>query len=92
MPSIALQIPAALQSLGCALAIGLLIGLQRGWQTRQAAAGTRVAGWRTFGLLGLVGGVAGLAPRIVAAAVLPVIGAMNVNLDEFSFVTSVYQA
>jgi peptidoglycan/LPS O-acetylase OafA/YrhL len=41
------------------LAIGLLIGLERGWQQRDARPGSRVAGLRTFGLFGLIGGLAG---------------------------------
>jgi len=45
-----------LQRLGLALAIGLLIGAERGWQERAATEGERVAGVRTFGLLGLLGG------------------------------------
>ena len=45
--------------LGLALAIGLLIGLERGWQHRADADGSRVAGIRTFGILGLIGGVCG---------------------------------
>ena len=45
-----------------ALAAGLLIGLERGWAQREQADGTRVAGFRTFGLLGLVGGLGGLLP------------------------------
>lgn len=43
-----------------ALLIGLLIGVERGWQSRNDAPGSRVAGVRTFGLVALVGGVAGL--------------------------------
>lgn len=43
------------------LAIGLLIGLERGWQQRDARPGSRVAGLRTFGLFGLIGGLAGFA-------------------------------
>jgi len=43
-----------------ALLIGLLIGAERGWQSRNDAPGSRVAGVRTFGLIGLLGGVAGL--------------------------------
>lgn len=70
------MIPVALQALGCALAIGLLIGLERGWTARQASPGTRVAGWRTFGLLGLVGGLAAMMPPVVAAAVLLLVGAI----------------
>ena len=39
------------------LAIGLLIGLERGWKERAAPEGTRVAGLRTFGLIGFLGGL-----------------------------------
>ena len=46
------------------LAIGLLIGLERGWQQRTARAGSRVAGLRTFGLFGLIGGLSGYAAGI----------------------------
>jgi uncharacterized membrane protein (DUF4010 family) len=43
-------------NLGAALAIGLLIGVERGWVGREAQEGERVAGLRTYGLLGLLGG------------------------------------
>jgi len=43
------------------LACGLLIGIERGFDLRGLQAGTRVAGVRTFTLLGLVSGIAGLA-------------------------------
>lgn len=49
-----------LQSLGVALGIGLLIGLERGWHERSAEDGRRVAGVRTFGLIGLAGGLTGI--------------------------------
>lgn len=62
--------PVMAASLGYALAIGLLIGLERGWTSRRERAGTRVAGFRTFGLLGLAGGVAGLLPALGAIALL----------------------
>jgi uncharacterized membrane protein (DUF4010 family) len=42
-----------------ALLIGLLIGVERGWQSRTDREGHRVAGIRTFGLLGLLGGISG---------------------------------
>ena len=42
-----------------ALGIGLLVGLERGWRTREAAAGSRTAGIRTFAISGLLGGVVG---------------------------------
>jgi uncharacterized membrane protein (DUF4010 family) len=50
----------ALQGLAAALALGLLIGLERGWQERDEEEGGRVAGIRTFALIGLLGGVFGL--------------------------------
>jgi uncharacterized membrane protein (DUF4010 family) len=46
--------------LGVALAIGLLIGIERGWKQRQAEEGKRIAGLRSFGLIALLGGVSGL--------------------------------
>lgn len=49
------------QQLGIALALGLLIGTERGWHERAAPEGGRVAGIRTFGLAGLLGGLIGLA-------------------------------
>ena len=42
-----------------ALGVGLLIGLERGWRTREEAAGSRTAGIRTFAISGLLGGIAG---------------------------------
>jgi len=47
-----------------ALACGLLIGIERGFDLRQLRSGTRVAGVRTFTLVGFVSGVAGLAGRL----------------------------
>lgn len=44
-----------------ALAIGLLIGSERGWSGREDGEGTRVAGLRTFGIIGLLGGVSVIA-------------------------------
>ena len=47
--------------LAVAVAIGLLVGIERGWDKREAEEGQRTAGLRTFGLLGMLGGLAGLA-------------------------------
>ena len=55
-----MDLTAQLPHLGAALAVGLLIGIERGWTLRGAADGTRVAGIRTFSLLGLGAGLAGL--------------------------------
>ena len=46
-----------LLNLGLALALGLLVGVERGWQEREAAEGSRLAGIRTFGLISLLGGL-----------------------------------
>lgn len=46
--------------IGTAIAAGLLIGIERGWTQRDRKPGSRVAGIRTFTLLGLTGGLAGL--------------------------------
>jgi uncharacterized membrane protein (DUF4010 family) len=43
--------------LALALALGLLVGLERGWHERLGKEGTRVAGFRTFGIIGLLGGL-----------------------------------
>ena len=80
-------------SLTTALACGLLIGIERGFTLRREREGTRVAGVRTFTLLGLVSGLAGflgslgqqLAPGALvtaAAAVIAIGYAYRPNLSE----------
>ena len=62
-----------LTHLGAALAIGLMIGLERGWKLRAAADGQRVAGIRTYSLLALAAGLAGTLAAIgqgIAGAVV----------------------
>lgn len=49
--------------LAAALMLGAVIGLERGWRERERAEGSRVAGLRTFSLLGLLGGVLGVLAR-----------------------------
>ena len=68
-----LAIPAELAGLALGLGLGMLVGIQRGWTQRKDVAGTRFAGVRTFGLLGLAGGVGGLLAadsQIVSAIML----------------------
>lgn len=43
--------------LGLSFVIGLLVGLERGWRERDAPAGSRTAGIRTYGISGLLGGI-----------------------------------
>jgi len=59
--------------MGVGLVIGMLVGLERGFSLKGMADGRRVAGARTFALLGLGGGIAGLLGSIgqgLVAAVL----------------------
>ena len=53
--------------LAVALLVGLVIGMERGWRERDVAEGGRVAGLRTFALLGLFGGVLGMGSASVLA-------------------------
>lgn len=46
--------------LGLALALGFVIGLERGWKERDEGEGKRAAGLRTFSLIGLMGGIFGV--------------------------------
>lgn len=56
--------------LGIALAIGLLIGLERGWRARELGEGMRIAGLRTYGLIGLLGGIGAMLAQHVGAILL----------------------
>ncbi|HEY7608891.1 MAG TPA: DUF4010 domain-containing protein [Alphaproteobacteria bacterium] len=56
--------------LGASLLIGFLIGFERGWRKRDDPEGSRPAGLRTFALIGLVGGVAGLLGETLGALVI----------------------
>lgn len=70
--------------LGLALAIGLLLGLERGWHGREESEGGRIAGIRTFALTGLLGGVSGwladlTTPLLPALALLALAGLLSVS-------------
>jgi uncharacterized membrane protein (DUF4010 family) len=56
--------------LAVALALGLLIGVERGWKTRDLEPGQRVAGVRTFAVVGLLGGLSALLTLLTAPATL----------------------
>ena len=63
----------AIGAIALSLTLGLLIGIQRGWTLRKEPPGSRFAGIRTFGLLGLAGGMAGAihsSDSIVATIIL----------------------
>ena len=69
-----LDIPAdltgVLQRLGVALALGFLVGVERGWRQREGEPGSRAAGLRTFALTGLYGGLCGLAGLTISIWIL----------------------
>lgn len=65
---------------GVGLVVGILVGLERGFKLKDQPDGRRVAGVRTFSLLGLCGGIAGLIGSLgqaVVGAVL-MLGAIGV--------------
>ncbi|MBX7199207.1 MAG: DUF4010 domain-containing protein [Rhodospirillaceae bacterium] len=67
-----------LQRFGIAVALGLLIGIERGWKERARAAGARVAGIRTYTLIALLGAMwAALSPDVGAGPL--VVGALVVG-------------
>lgn len=87
--------------LGLALALGLCVGIERGWREREDAGGARTAGIRTYALLGLTGGVLAalvpvfgpIAPGIIIAALGSVFAVFsyreNVAGNSFSVTSTV---
>ena len=73
-----------LHRLAVALGVGLIVGVERGWNTRLEAGGVRPAGLRTFALVGLLGGVlasvGGTGSYMVLAAGLLVVGAFTIGV------------
>lgn len=65
---------ALLGRLGVALAIGFLVGLERGWSQRDLPEGERVAGIRTFSLIGALGGLGSLLAPFAGHWVLALFG------------------
>lgn len=82
--------------LGLALAIGLLVGLERGWREREEPDGGRTAGIRTYGITGLLGGIVAAlslsldSPAVLAAGLLAFAAVfawfkMRESIDDGSF-------
>jgi uncharacterized membrane protein (DUF4010 family) len=63
-------------SVGSGLAAGALIGIERGFKLRDQQEGYRVAGVRTFSLLGLGGGISGLISKAQPFAATAIIAGM----------------
>jgi uncharacterized membrane protein (DUF4010 family) len=61
---------------GTGLAIGALVGLERGFKLRDQREGHRVAGVRTFTLMGLAAGMAGLLSSNQPLAAAAIVAAM----------------
>lgn len=89
--------------LGAALAIGLLIGVERGWKERTAEEGKRIAGVRTYGLIGLLGGAMALLAHhfgelalglgfIGVAAAMTVVYVANLRRDNDVGITGLVSA
>jgi uncharacterized membrane protein (DUF4010 family) len=82
--------------LAMALAIGFLIGLERGWKERSEKEGQRTAGLRTYTLIALLGGIFGALTKdqnflLLASGFVIVSGALaaflwreGVSEDDFS--------
>ena len=71
-----------LQRLAVATGIGLLVGVERGWRERQAGAGMRTAGIRTFTLAGLLGGIFGALAKALGD---PVGGGIVIGVGTLAF-------
>ena len=53
-----------------ALLLGMLVGIERGWEAREKQSGERIAGIRTHALIGLLGGLAVLLSNSVSEWIL----------------------
>ncbi|MBD3655913.1 MULTISPECIES: MgtC/SapB family protein [Marinobacter] len=60
-------------NLAIALLLGGIIGLERGWEAREQKAGERIAGIRTFALIGLLGGIAAVLAQEITEWAFPVL-------------------
>ena len=74
-----------------ALGIGLLIGLERGWRARAEKPGSRAAGFRTFAISGLLGGVVGALAQAAGGTATAGGGAViGIGLAAFAAVMTVF--
>ncbi len=59
--------------LAVALLLGAIIGLERGWDAREQKSGERIAGIRTFSLIGLLGGISVVLAQEITVWAFPVL-------------------
>lgn len=71
--------------LGASLAAGLMIGVERGWRLRHEKAGRRVAGVRTFALIGAGGGLAAILGKAIHPLVSAALAAAIVAILAIGF-------
>lgn len=79
-----MDIQGLLSHFAVALGIGLLIGIERGWRTRDEKPGSRTAGVRTFTIIGLLGGTAGVLAE-AAGTPLTLAGGVILGLSFTAF-------
>jgi uncharacterized membrane protein (DUF4010 family) len=60
-------------NLAVALLLGAIIGLERGWDARDQKSGERIAGIRTFALVGLLGGISAVLAKEITEWAFPVL-------------------
>jgi Predicted membrane protein len=65
---------------GVALALGMLVGLERGWRERDEPAGSRTAGIRTYAISGLLGGVFAALSESMQTAIVFAVGFLGFSL------------
>ncbi|RVQ69365.1 DUF4010 domain-containing protein [Croceicoccus ponticola] len=68
------------------LASGLLIGIERGWRQREQPSGMRVAGIRTFALIGGMGALSGIVAEVLSPIIAAILLAGLVAMLVASFV------
>ena len=80
-----------LSRMALAFGVGLLMGLERGWNSRQVKPGSRAAGVRTFAITGLLGGLVGAIARTDAGTVeLPGALLIALALAAYSAIITVF--
>ncbi len=60
-------------NLAVALLLGAIVGLERGWGARDQKSGERIAGIRTFALIGLLGGLSAVLSEAITPWAFPVL-------------------
>jgi len=60
-------------NLAVALLLGAIVGLERGWDAREQKSGERIAGIRTFSLVGLLGGISAVLASEITVWAFPVL-------------------